>query len=503
MMRLHKFFGLLLVLFLLGSTAEAQNYQDWRRKFDDYKEQRKQQYENFKAKANAEFSEYLKRQWENYRAFRGEPAPIPDVVPDPVVIPSDDPVVEDLPKVELDEDARRVISGEAEPISVPSKPFTPSSDRLVIHSGKTLDVEFFGDRLTLAWPDGITPRLGSADESGFSAWWKQISAVDADALLKDLTEYAESSRLNGWGYYQLALKVSEAAYADGRNSERIAMQAWLLSQLKFKAQVASGQSGLVLLLPFREKVYNRSYLQIANQNYYIYGYGNLTGPYRTYENKFAYADSQLTLTMERPMVVGPESNREVERWSSLIGEQFTVPVHWGTIMLMCYHPFTDNVVYYRQRIPSDLSNRVLPLLRRKITGMDEKQAADYLLRLVQHGFDYVMDEEAFGRQKQLFIEESFFYGRNNCKDRVGVFSWLVRELLGLDVIYVRYTSTGAQVGHIAMAVAFKTDVPGRSYTYGGRRYVVCDPTYINAPCGHEMPGYETVTPELIARYSHP
>jgi len=499
MMMSRKFFGLLLAAALLFCVAaEAQNYQDWRRKFEDYKAQRKQQYENFKAKANAEFSEYLKRQWEDYRAYRGEPAPIPDVVPEPVVLPTEepDPEIEDLPQVSPDDDdVRRVDTGEVEP--APEPPTPPVSPAVV--PGKTLAVEFFGDRVTLAWPDGMTPRLGSTDEAGFSAWWERISSADADAMLKGLSDYAVRCRLNGWGYYQLALKVSEAAYPDGQNSERIAMQAWLLSQLKFKAQVGSSNSGLVLLLPFSEKVYNCPYIQISGQNYYIYGYGTPKGPYRTYQNNFAYADSQLTLTMKQPMVVGLESDREVERWSRLVGEPFTVPVHWGTIALMCHHPFTDNVVYYRQQVQSDLSERVLPLLRRKIAGMDERQAVDYLLRLVQHGFDYVLDEQAFGRQKQLFIEESFFYGRNNCKDRVGVLSWLVRELLGLDVIYVRYTGTGAQVGHIATAVAFKGDVPGKSYTYRGRRYVVCDPTYINASAGQEMPGYENVKPELLAR----
>ncbi len=531
MMMSRKFFGLLLAALLFCVAAEAQNYQDWRRKFEDYKAQKKQQYENFKAKANAEFSEYLKRQWENYRAFRGEKAPIPDVVPEPVVLPTEDPEVKNLPQVRPDdEDVRRVDKGEVEDIPQarpeddtqrvdPDKAKIPQArpddaqhvdpDKAeptpvqpvhpAVVTGKTLDVEFFGDRLTLAWPDGMTPRLGSTDEAGFSAWWERLSSVDADATLKGLSDYAARCRLNGWGYYQLALKVSEAAYADGRNSERIAMQAWLLSQLKFKAQVASCQSGLVLLLPFSEKIYNRSFIQMSGQNYYIYAYGTPEGPYRTYQNNFAYADRYLTLTMKQPMVVGLESDREVERWSRLVGEPFIVPVHWGTIALMCHHPFTDNEVYYRQQIPSDLSERVIPLLRRKIAGMNEKQSVDYLLRLVQHGFEYALDEEVFGRPKQLFVEESFFYGRNNCKDRVGVFSWLVRELLGLDVIFVRYTGPNVEVGHIATAVAFNMEVPGSSYTYKGRRYVVCDPTYINAPAGQEMPDYKNVNPELLTR----
>lgn len=483
-------FSLLAALCLLG-TAEAQQQAAWRQKFEAYKAQQKRRYEDFKSKANADFAEFLKRQWADYRACRGEDAPLPVVEPEPAALPADDPVVSELPKADPDEEVRRVVSGEAAP--APVRPVAPPTGR-----GGRLVVEFFGDRLTLPWPEGMAPRLNSADEHGFSAWWERLSAVDADALLKTLADYAARCRLNGWGCYRLVRAVSEAAYADALASERIAMQAWLLSQLRFKAQVASCDAGLVLLLPFREMVYNRRYLEIAGQRYYIYGYGSPSGGFRTYENTFTYADRQLTLTLEQPMEAGATVERGLERWSRLLGEDFSVPLHRGTIALMYEHPLTDNLVYYRQRLSGGLSERVLSTLRRKTAGMGELQAAEYLLRLVQNGFDYVTDDVAFGRQKQLFIEESFFYGRNNCKDRVGVYSWLVRELLGLDVIYVRYTGSGSQVGHIACAVAFEGEVPGKSYRYRGRRYVVCDPTYINASAGQEMPGYEGAQRECLA-----
>ena len=89
------------------------------------------------------------------------------------------------------------------------------------------------------------------------------------------------------------------------------------------------------------------------------------------------------------------------------------------------------------------------------------------------------------------IEESFYYGANNCKDRVLLFSWLVKDLLGMDVAMFSYK------GHVACGVVFEEDVTGDSYVFEGRRYVMCDPTYIGAPVGATMPKYRGVTPQIV------
>ena len=202
--------------------------------------------------------------------------------------------------------------------------------------------------------------------------------------------------------------------------------------------------------------------------------------------------------MDGTMEVGMKSRIEVPRWSALLGETFAPMMNVGNLALEMDYPIVDGEVFYRQGVPADLSDAVLGTLRRKIAGKSETQAVGYLLNLVQNGFEYVTDEEAFGRQKQLFIEESFFYGRNNCKDRVGVFSWLVRELTGLDVIFIRYEGNAASdgVSHITCAVGFRGTVEGDAFQYKGRRYVMCDPTYINAGIGRTMPCYASSQGEI-------
>jgi hypothetical protein len=48
-----------------------------------------------------------------------------------------------------------------------------------------------------------------------------------------------------------------------------------------------------------------------------------------------------------------------------------------------------------------------------------------------------------------------------------------------------------------MAVGFTEDVAGDYIMQGEKRYVVCDPTYINAPVGMTMPDMNNQTARII------
>ena len=67
----------------------------------------------------------------------------------------------------------------------------------------------------------------------------------------------------------------------------------------------------------------------------------------------------------------------------------------------------------------------------------------------------------------------------------------MRDLAGLDVVLVN------RPGHLATAVAFADEVEGDYFTVDGRRYTVCDPTYIGASVGMTMPQFKNVDAKLV------
>ena len=59
------------------------------------------------------------------------------------------------------------------------------------------------------------------------------------------------------------------------------------------------------------------------------------------------------------------------------------------------------------------------------------------------------------------------------------------EVIGLDY-----------PGHVATAVNLKYK-NGDLITFNGKNYLICDPTYINAPLGNAMPKFKHEKPKII------
>lgn len=122
---------------------------------------------------------------------------------------------------------------------------------------------------------------------------------------------------------------------------------------------------------------------------------------------------------------------------------------------------------------------------------DKVTAANILLHFVQTAFKYATDAEQFGSERPLFADETLFYPYSDCEDRAILFSVLAHELLGTDVVLLHYP------GHLASAVCFDNDTPGDYLKIDGKRYVVCDPTFINTDVGQAMPQFKQTSAEVI------
>ena len=110
---------------------------------------------------------------------------------------------------------------------------------------------------------------------------------------------------------------------------------------------------------------------------------------------------------------------------------------------------------------------------------------------MQHAFEYEVDQEQFGREKVMFAQETLYYKKSDCEDRAVLFAYLIRNLLNFNVVGVKYAD------HMATAVAIP--IKGDALNVASHRYVIADPTYINAPIGKSMPKYKNIRPEKFIR----
>ena len=126
-----------------------------------------------------------------------------------------------------------------------------------------------------------------------------------------------------------------------------------------------------------------------------------------------------------------------------------------------------------------------------LEGKSKLEAVEILLNFVQTAFEYEYDNVVWGEDRAFFPEETLFYPYADCEDRSILFSRIVRDLLDLPVVLIYYP------GHLATAVAFPNAEQGDYIVLEGKKFTICDPTYIGAPVGATMPGMDNQTAKAI------
>ena len=153
--------------------------------------------------------------------------------------------------------------------------------------------------------------------------------------------------------------------------------------------------------------------------------------------------------------------------------------------------YTRWAVYANTPLDPIVASALYPSLRTVLEGLSERDAVNKLLQFVQTAFVYEYDDIVWGGDRAFFADETLYYPYADCEDRAVLFSRLVRDLLGLEVVLLYYP------GHLATAVAFSEEVVGDYLVYDNQRYIVCDPTYIGAPVGRTMPNMNNQEAQII------
>lgn len=480
-MRIRHILVVTALLYFLSGVGYAQDDQS----FLDFYRQRTQEFKDWRSKANSEFTEYLAAAWQEFLVQRGKDDPIGPVA--------------DEPEYYNPEEASS--PGFAHGVPAPGVMCAPVMQVPAVSAfyagGSSVTVDFYGIEENIPFAEDMRlPRIMASEQDASNAW-KILSGSDFMSSVEAIQDIRDTYALSDWALYTLIKKYTDALYIDEYVNEKVMTQMFLLSQLQYKARVGASGNGLILLLPFDSPIYQVSYITDGDEDFYIFSYVRLNSqePLYSFSEDFSAADKKLSLVIDEPMAVGYDYYRlkSVPKWAEFVGDEVNVPLNMPGVHFTLDYPQSDLMTYHSSAVDSELRKAVFTALKYKILkdGMNEQEAVSFLLRLIQYGFDYKTDYEMFGRAKPLFVEESFYYGANNCKDRVLLLSWLVKDLLGLDVAMFCYE------GHVSCGVAFPYEVAGDGYEKDGVRYVMCDPTYIGAPIGATMRKYRDVRPTIV------
>ena len=410
----------------------------------------------------------------------------------PAVQPEKKPVVE---VVEAEPEAERTPVVEAdrrpEPAAEPRLPVssTPTSPLYRGESGRS-KVMYGGLAFYLNNSLNRKCSLNGLNENAIADAYEALCNSDYKPLLADCAQIRKDLRLNDWGVFTLVRQVADT-YC-GTANESIVMQQFLLNEMGYKARMArkATEDKMMLFVATDCSIYAHPYITLNGQNYYNLSGNNEQCQFYMCQKDSPKAKNSVGMQLkEAPLFPGTVVSSTHQAKGS--AARVTVDVPKTLMDFYKDYPQCDYSVYFNAPVNAAMENRILSSLAPLVQGRNEADAANILINFVQTAFQYQTDGQQFGYEKPFFVEELFYYPYSDCEDRAMLFSYLVRKLLGLDVVLLDYPE------HIATAVRFNGNVSGDYLMVNGRKYIVCDPTYIGASIGMTMPRYKTVSAKVL------
>lgn len=491
---MKKLFLICICAMLPLMTCFAQNdgetFEQYKKRMEkemaDYKQQKQDEFDAFRKKANEDFAAFMKQKWEEFQAFKGvnppdEPKPPVPTPVEPDREPSEDPIpfhtITPLPAVpDLPQPILPKVLPVSPPISAP------------------IQFDFYSSLCSVKMHPEMRVQMNEVNEEEASRVWSLLSNEKFDITIKNLLDIKAELLLNDWGYIQLVRRFCEAVHGATIDNAAL-LQAYIFSQSGIDLRLVCASQHLYVAVPFEEEIYRSQYIRVDNLSYYMLDRTDAER-YYVFNRTFPGCKTPSIRISNTPAFEENPTNSRV--LSSLRYPEIRIMLKENKNLIDYYndYPLTSKWNYYSQAsLSEETKEQVYPILRSKIKGLSESEAANVLINFVQTAFEYATDQDQFGYERPLFGDETFYYPFSDCEDRSILYSILVRDLLGLDVVLLHFP------GHLATAVKFPTEVKGDYLLIDDMKYVVCDPTYIGATIGMAMPEYKKEGTEIEVIYT--
>lgn len=444
-------------------------------------------FNNFRRQSMAQFVEFAKNPWKEFE--KTEPVPKPTTKPVPPVIMDSDRPIENRPIV---------IENVVEPVIDESQPqpIKPIEEIPVINPSY-LNFTFFGTTDKVRLNKEYLPILHSVDERSVATMLQELSTEEYDNLIVDCLEIRKKRQLSDWAYLQMLNNIANGAYP-GKYNEAQLLTAYLYLQSGYKMRLASDGNKLYLLFASKHLIYEKPSFAVDGDIYY--GVNELPNQLNICQSSFPNEQSlSLLINTNQLLTFHKTNNRRIvsDKYPSM---ELNVSVNKNLLDFYSTYPsssldgniMTRWAMYANTPMDSNTSLSLYSSLKELLKDKSELEATNMLLNTIQTGLVYEYDDKVWGSDRAFFPEESLYYPYCDCEDRAILLTRLVRDILGLNCILVYYP------GHLAAAIEYSDDsVKGDYITLDDHKYVIADPTYINAPIGYTMPGMNNATAKVI------
>jgi len=443
--------------------------------FTEFKRIQSESFTKFRDKRDTAFSTYLQAQWQEYNAYVSQP----------------------LYAKEKPKSLPHLLQHTATPVgphlliqknSFSKKKLEEIPKNIEIKGG--VNINYFGENISFDVAKSIkNAQYYPMNQKGIMNFFSVMAANNYDAVVETVNSTCKQLRLNDWGVYLLVDKLSKKIYT---NTDEAKLFSWFIfSKLGYKMKVALNKDNhIVLLSSVKGVMYSTPNYTLGNEKFYVvshYDQGKIGNIY-TYKKDYPNAEKSLDFSLKTlPSLQKNYKSRTVS--FKEYGKLYTLSYQYNQNLLdfMASYPQVDYKVFFNAPLEDVTYKNIIDGLKPYIKDKKASGSLNFLLSFVQKAFKYERDNEQFGHEKVMFADETLYYKASDCEDRAVLYARLVKDIFGIGVVGVKYKNHMSTALHIPMS--------GDSVKVSGERYVIADPTYINASLGENIPKYQSVIPD--------
>lgn len=353
-------------------------------------------------------------------------------------------------------------------------------------------VNFYGMEILVPQVDFQIMRSFSS-VADFARNWKLLEEQDVkDDLLDALKPKMESLGLNDYLTYEFLCAYMDSKFPEAASAPKMSVVHYLLSQMGYSARIGMAvRSGdPVILMPMKQKVYGKMYMPIDGETHYL-----MTAPDANVAGqgiatcdlpKLANSGKKFDLVVNGLNLPVKEHEFEV----SYGGITLSGVVNENLMPVVYRYPQMETADYAASELDGGLRKSLVEQIKAQLGDKDKLTATNNLLQFIQSGFEYATDDDFHGFEKPYFLEENFYYPKNDCEDRAMLYTYMLWNALGVENQLLFFP------GHESASVSLDGNITGTSYEHEGKRYFISDPTYIGSRTGQCMPQYESTAPVI-------
>lgn len=507
-MNRHKALSLILLMILVAGMGS----QGISSEFEEYRKTQKKSMAEFTQGQEQAFGNFYKEQLKAFEAFaqsedgvvnRISPYEEKDILPAVSLtipsrpIPPKQPVAPEEPEPVVPPPAPEQPVAPEEPVPKDTSEHIDARVEASDVVGDDLCLNYFGAAI-------LFPEVGRAKlDASFDG--QDPSAIVEEAkrrnrfLIPELRHIRHERALNDWDMVILVRHLMNTLYDPSQLRIKTVQAIDLLRALGYRCMLGRVEQTPVLLLAVEQELFYKSFLRVEGRKHYIFQMDrharmNPEGLVYLSTSPEDSVGAPIDMSMRNVQKIGIRDQHRTLTWD-FQGVEHSLTVRYNSLLLdlLDEYPQVDLAVYFQSGTHRgsslDLIRQIRTLLDRE--SFTEEEQVNFLLRFVQKAFAYKTDQDAYGYERPLFVEQSLGLPYLDCEDRSILLSTLYRNILGWDTVGLDYPM------HVSLGVDVPFSVKGDTYDYRSRRYLVADPSYLYADAGESQPKYKHASAEII------